>query len=601
MCGLVALFCQENFLSHVSLGCLSQMMSALEHRGPDGEGRQFFSQSSELSRTSTFIPQAQPTNPMTLRAFLGHRRLAIIDLSEAGHQPMTDHSSRYWIAFNGEIYNYVELRQQLEHCGYSFHSDTDTEVILNAFAEWGEQCIDHFVGMWAIVIFDTNLGRIFVSRDPFGIKPLYYVCRNGLIAFASEIKSLLHLPKLSRTVDPQGAYDYLLFGQTGHRTQTMFSAVEQIMPAHSATFSINAIDRFTQVRYWQLDPYQQVELSYEAATEKLRSQFLINLSLHSRSDAAWGAALSGGIDSSAIVMGLTRSDPQRLPPLQTISYIASDDAINEEKWVRTITGTANLRTCNVGLQPESIKADLEKIIFYQDEPFGSTSILAQHQVFKAARQQGLKVLLDGQGADELFGGYRVCAAARFASLIRQKRYAQASRFLKNISARTGWKNIGILSGQFLLSPRLQAPLRRLLNRDLSPSWLNQTWMHQANVTTSLYRHSRTPDALKTELIQSLTYLHIPALLRYADRNAMASSVENRVPFLTRELAEFVFTLPESYLISQEGYTKSIFRDAMAGIVPDKILKRTDKIGFSTPEKNLLSGMKPWVDAIFYSD
>jgi asparagine synthase (glutamine-hydrolysing) len=457
--------------------------------------------------------------------------------------------------------------------------------------------------MFGFVILDTRERRLFLARDFFGIKPLYYtVVREGF-AFASEIKALLELPGVSRTVNPERLYFYLRYGLTDHGSETLFADVLQLPAAHYLEVSLDAPWQARPVRYWDVDLSQRSELPFEEAAERLRELFLENVRLHLRSDVPVGAAISGGIDSSAIVMAMRYLQGKHLE-LHTFSYIADDPAISEEQWVDFVGQASGATVHKIRPSAEEIVADLEHLIHVQDEPFGSTSIYAQYQVFRLARKAGIKVMLDGQGADELLGGYRYYMAARLASLLRQGRWVEAGRFLHRTSKWPGADSSWLLlrSVGFLMPPSLQAPARRLVGRDLEPPWLNANWFSERGVAPRDLSYTRGKEVLREYLYRTLSETSLPTLLRYEDRNSMAFSIESRVPFLTPEFANFALSLPEEYIIAPDGTSKAVFRRAMRGIVPDAVLDRRDKIGFATPEYNWLTTLlRPWVEGTLNSE
>jgi len=544
-----------------------RILDALAHRGPDDVG------------ALTFAP-GEGTATVTL----GARRLAIIDLSPAGHQPMESADGRYAIVLNGEIYNHVELRRELEGLGHTFRSRSDTEVLLAAFAAWGTACWRRSVGMFACAILDRTTRRLVLARDPFGVKPLYFVARSESLAFASEIPPLL--PCLGATVrpHPQRLYDYLDLGITDHRTETMFAGVQALPAAHYAEIDLARPDAVLPVRYWALDPDRTVEISFAAATERLRTLFLDSIALHLRSDVQVGALLSGGIDSSAIVMAMRHVAGPKLG-LHTFSYIGGQGAVSEEPWIDIVNAAAGAIPHKVHLSPEEWSVDAARLVETQNEPFGSIAIYAQNRVFRRVAETGIKVVLDGQGADELLAGYRGAWVIRLATLIERGRWVEALRFLRRV-ARARVPNDPTAGRLALLALARVLPLRRLLGRTERP-WIDAAWCRRHGVVPA--RVAGNGD-LRTELWRSVTTGSLPALLRYEDRNAMAYSVESRLPFLTPALAEFILALPPEYLVGPDGTSKRVFREAMRGFVPDPILDRRDKIGFAVP-------VRTWLPAI----
>ncbi|HOW17996.1 MAG TPA: asparagine synthase (glutamine-hydrolyzing), partial [Phycisphaerae bacterium] len=420
MCGIAGLIVSPP--DRVDRAFVPLALRKLAHRGPDDHGCLLYWRSGVRPARDwrDDLPDAE--------AALVHRRLSIIDLTEAGRQPMGSADGRYYIVFNGEIYNYVELREELEGLGHTFRSRSDTEVLLTACARWGTAALPRLVGMFAFAILDTRERRLLLARDFFGIKPLYYVVNKGRFAFASELKVLLEFADRPRRINPERLYQYLRYGYTDHGGETFLKDVRQVPPAHYLQIRLDKLDDAEPVRYWDVDPTTRADVSFEQAARRTRELFLENMRLHLRSDVPVGTALSGGIDSSAIVMAMRQLGGKDLD-LHTFSYVADDEAVSEERWVDVVTEAAGAVTHKVRPVPEELLADLDALIYSQDEPFGSTRIYAQYRVFRLAREAGIKVMLDGQGADEILGGYRFYLAARLASLIRQGRWVQVITIL----------------------------------------------------------------------------------------------------------------------------------------------------------------------------
>jgi asparagine synthase (glutamine-hydrolysing) len=456
--------------------------------------------------------------------------------------------------------------------------------------------------MFAFCIVDTQARQLFLARDFFGIKPLYYTYWRHGFAFASEMKALLGLPGVRRLVDPHSLYDYLRFGRTDHGNTTLLSDIHQLPGAHYLVLSLDHRQHEAPVRYWQVSRHQHCDMSFDEAAGQLQALFLESIQLHLRSDVPVGAALSGGIDSAAIVTAMRQVQGAALD-LHTFSYIADQAALNEEVWVDVASRAARTVVHKVHVTAEEMVADLESLLDMQEEPFGSTSIYAQMRVFRLAREAGVKVMLDGQGADELLGGYRPALAARLASLLRQGKWLQAYRFLQSavrLPAVTRSMLLVRALGVLLLSSQRSA-LSGVLSTYLFPGWLNATWFARHGVLAKPIWHAREREVLREHLWQAMAENSLPMLLRYEDRNSMAFSIESRTPFLTPALVNFVSSLPEEYLIAADGTSKAVFRRAMRGIVPDAILERQDKVGFATPEQHWLRALHPWATKVLQSE
>jgi asparagine synthase (glutamine-hydrolysing) len=573
MCGILGAFrvSTENGFKRRFEGA----MQMLQRRGPDGRGVQTY-------------PQAGG------EVVLGHARLSIIDLSEGGAQPMHGADGRHAIVFNGEIYNYRELRRELESLGRSFTSDSDTEVLLAAWAQWGEACLPRLTGMFAFAVLDRKTSTLTCARDAFGIKPFFYTADGVDFLFASEAPALIALQRGKPALNWQRAYNYLVHGDYDSSTETFFDGVLQLAPGHLMVVDLVARSTQTSRLWWEPKTRERSDIGLDAAAEQLRALFLQSVRQHLRSDVPLGAALSGGVDSSAVVCAMRHIEPGL--PINTFSYIARGSAISEESWVDRINQYVGATPHKVFVTADELARDLDDMIRVQGEPFGSTSIYAQYRVFQLAKQNGVTVTLDGQGADELLAGYSGYAGQRLRSLLEKGQWAQAWDFLGQWAQWPGrTRGLGV---QQLLAEYAQGPvyeaLRSLSGRSASPAWLHLAALEDRGIVRRYPRQRSTSQEsgrrVVGELALSLTRRGLPALLRHGDRNSMRFSVESRVPFLTLDMADFLLSLPESYLVSAQGETKHVFRKAMRGIVPDAVLDRRDKIGFSTPEQEWLSAM-----------
>lgn len=589
MCGIGGFIARNDC---AACAAVDRILEQLAHRGPDDLGYLTYSQGTIERGRAWRSPKVRP------EVTLLHRRLSIIDLSEAGRQPMGTEDGRYFITYNGEVYNYVELRTELQRLGYAFQSHSDTEVLLAAYATWGPRMLPRLVGMFAFAILDTVRRTVFLARDFFGIKPLYYARIGQSVAFASELKALLEFGNISREINVKRLFSYLRHGLSDFGTETLLANVLQLPAAHFLEIALDRSSDSRPVCYWEPTD-GAAGLSFEQAAVQLRALFLKSVSLHLRSDVPVGSALSGGIDSSSIVMSMRHLQPDM--ELHTFSYIAQDNALNEEPWVNIVSQAARSHVHKVSPTPAELMADFDQLSYMQDMPSAGTSSYAQYRVFQAARQAGIKVMLDGQGADEILGGYSYFRGARLASLIRQRRWREACDFLSH--ARNWPGGAGLLlqnASDCLLPIFVQAPLRKLVGKDLVPSWLNLGWFYANGVVPRLIRQPYRSQHVLREMLRREVLDHLPNLLRYEDRNSMAFSIESRVPFLTPELVNFISSLPEEYILAPDGTSKAVFRRAMRGIVPDAILDRKDKIGFATPERDWLSAVNPWIERRFHT-
>jgi asparagine synthase (glutamine-hydrolysing) len=550
---------------------LGAIEAAMRHRGPDGVG--FLGWRREE-------PDRLAAGPLEACAGaaigLTHRRLAIIDPSEAGAQPMVSPCGRHAIVFNGEVYNFVELRQRLEKLGHRFRGHSDTEVVLAALIEWGPKAaLSQFTGMFALAWLDLDRQRLVLARDPFGIKPLYLARWNGHLAFASELPSLLALPGLSRQPDRGMISDYLVHGRTDRGRRTFFAGLERFPPGHWLELDLAGQAKVEAAPYLSITPSTRLDLSFDEAAAHLRDLFLNSVTQHLRSDVPVGVTLSGGIDSSAIVMAMRAVGGDRVD-LHGFGYRAETAALDEGRWMSLAAERAGAILHTTTPHGTNLAADLAALVAQQAEPFPTTSIYAQSCVYRLARETGIKVTLDGQGADELFAGYPTYIGARLASALCTGEVGTALSLLKAGGLRAGARALPLM-----LPPGLQRLLLRAAGKGEAPSWLDPEWARdEPGLSVPRYRRR---DRFHDRLEQTLFDLSLPALLRFCDRNSMAHSVESRLPFLTTEMARFALSLPADYLVDRDATTKSVFRRAMRGLVPDPILDRRDKIGFVTPE------------------
>jgi asparagine synthase (glutamine-hydrolysing) len=572
MCGIIGSYSQFSDLSIDKR--FPDALTMLNHRGPDCQSHEVV----ELDGA---------------RIIFGHTRLSILDLSAHADQPMASANMRYTIIFNGEIYNYIELRERLRADGYLFSTQSDTEVLLAAWAKWGKECVHLLMGMFAFAILDRHLKTISLVRDCFGIKPLFISHSDSSLYFSSELPALIALRECSPRLNLQRSYDYLAHGDYDSDEQTFIEGVSQLAPGCFQVLDIATGELTKPIRWWNPSATQTSNLSFKQASEKLREIFLDSIKMHLRSDVTVGAALSGGIDSSAVVCAIRHIEPDL--PINTFSFIAKNSPLSEEYWVDLVNDRVKAKVHKVSADSSELLHDLDDMIMAQGEPFGSTSIYAQYRVFQLAKKNGVTVTLDGQGADELLAGYNGYPGKRIRSLLAQGNIVGASRFLASWAQWPG-RSIGYgfkLAGAELLKGNLYQGTRRIFTQSDSQDWINSDLLIERGVNL-IYPVQGLEANLKNRalieaLIDASTKRGLPALLRHADRNSMRFSVESRVPFLTTEIANFVFSLPEEYLISQKGETKSVFRAAMRGIVPDEILDRKDKIGFATPEYEWLKG------------
>lgn len=574
MCGLIGALVKADECMESRL---QAALGALRHRGPNHQDAQVF-------------------HVADRQVWLGHTRLSIIDLADEANQPMCSDDGRYVLVFNGEIYNYIELRDELLSMGCVFHTRSDTEVLLKAWMCWGEACLDRLDGMFAFVVLDKTAGTLTCVRDPFGIKPFFHSVQNGSFYFASEMPAIIGLLPVRPGPDLQRAYDYLVHGDYDSGEHTFVEGIHHLMPAHIMTLSVASGEVRSMRRWWSPSIEQTSTLSFGDAADAVREQFLQNIRRQLRSDVPLGAALSGGIDSSAVVCAIRHLEPEL--PIHTFSFIAPDSEVSEESWIDTVNQHVRATPHKVRASAEDLAHDIDDVVRAQGEPFGSTSIYAQYRVFKLAHESGITVTLDGQGADELLAGYSGYPGYRLLSHLSQRQGIGAWKFARAWHRWPGrsYKLLALDVSRATFPDWAYGRVREWAGRGASPAWIDVGYLNRAGVRLSENRYHRdaAPKGRKvvSHLRSSLQYRGLPKLLRHGDRNSMRFSIESRVPFLTTELCGLLYALPENYLISEDGETKSIFRAAMRGIVPDDVLDRKDKVGFATPERAWLECIAP---------
>jgi len=524
------------------------MLDRLAHRGPDGRG--------------VFEDEG---------ACLGHLRLAIIDLSDAGLEPFASDDGRLQLVFNGELYNYLELREELRAKGHRFRSETDTEVLLAGFREWGPRCVERFNGMWAFAIWDSERRTLFASRDRLGIKPLYYRHDGERLAFASEPWVLADE---RRTANLRVVRDYVEQGYLDQGDETFFAGVKRLPPAHSLTFDGRGL---RLERYWTLEPHEPPHDSAEA----VRATFLDAVRLQLRADVPVGTCLSGGIDSSSIAVAVAAHGHEHQ---KTVTAFFEDVGFDERPYAQAVVDRTGAEAHWVTFTADDLVEHLPAIVQAQGEPFGSTSICAGWYVMREAKRAGLTVMLDGQGGDELFAGYRAYFGYRLSDLLRGGRVAEAAAELRAYAQVNGprWAAVALVNPHVPERARLAARSRLRGTASLAgPALPGNSLLRGPN-------GSPFPDRLRRHQELVLSRRGLPELLRYEDRNSMAHSLEARVPLLDHRLVELAFSLPGDELI-RRGETKSVLRRALADLLPPSVRQRRDKLGFVTPEARFLRG------------
>jgi len=606
MCGIGALY---NPRSALSAETLRAMQAVVRHRGPDDEGVVCF-------RSPESVPEAYggPDTPQDAYSLslpyrptraavetggvslaLTHRRLSILDLTPTGHQPMCTTDRGCWIVYNGEVYNYLELREELKALGHAFHTQSDTEVMLAAYRQWGRDCLSRFNGMFAFVLFDRARRKLFAARDRFGVKPLYYwVAPDGLIAFASEIKQFSVLPGWRPRINGQRAYDFLNWGLSDHTDETLFEGVYQLRGGEALELDLRGNarhaasgERLKTFRWYELQPRLFSGTIEEAGTE-FKKLLTDSVRLRLRADVPVGSCLSGGLDSSSIVCVMNEllrtHDAHALQ--KTFSACSTVKRFDEREFIEEVVCGTGTDAHYVYPRIDELFGVLDRITWHQDEPFGSTSIYAQWHVFKLAAGEKVKVMLDGQGADEQLAGYHNYFAPRFGGLLRGLCWPTLWGEMQATKSLHGYTRIWGLKHALnnVLPEVLRQPLRRLAGKPGNAvPWLDMSLLGAVSRDPFLKAGTAKAASVQAMSRSQLTATSLPMLLHWEDRDSMAHSIEARVPFLDYRLVEFVLGLPDDYKIAG-GETKRAMREGMRGVLPERVRTRVDKMGFVTPEE-----------------
>lgn len=599
MCGILFTYNPHG----VNLQEALRSLDLIHHRGPDDTGLAMGS----LSELTPYAVEAtskevvgfdleycpkeyflQQSKNAASTIFMGHQRLSIIDLSPYGHQPMSYENGRYWIVYNGEIYNYQEIRAELEDKGYVFRTKTDTEVILASYVEYGEKCVEKFNGIWAFVIHDTQLGEIFTSRDRFGVKPLYFwTDKRGGIVFASEIKQFLAFTGWEGIVNESRAIDYLEYALTDHTEETLFAGVYQVRGGSRLRLNFTKEKQITigsvlaSIEQWyHLENSRKRSLCSNKTLrsevlEKIKKTFKRAIFLQKISDVPVGTTLSGGIDSSAIATVVSKEYKDD-GILNTFTAASKFSLFDERRWADIVNKEIDAQSHYVYTEIDDLKREIDTILWHQDEPFQSQSTTLSYFVYKQVKESHIKVILCGQGADEYMGGYGQWKAITFWGLI--KRF-QWKKVLGLISKSTGSEiyNYCLFIGRRILT-NLSFGLFPVQNLKFIS---RGGWSRYDGKTKQLI--SKSSSSIFESINQFVFQLTLPRYLRWEDRNSMSNSIEARVPFLDHVLVECYLNIPDRFKLEQEN-PKLLFKEAMIDYLPKEIYHRKDKKGFVTPEE-----------------
>lgn len=545
MCGIAGIFRSNKGV--VLENELKRMTDAISHRGPDGEGHW-----------------------MNGNIGFGHRRLSIIDLSDNARQPMHYANGRYSITYNGEIYNYLELRAELKTKGFTFKSNSDTEVLLALFEQKGYEMLSDLDGMFAFAIWDDHEKTLFCARDRFGEKPFYYAIKGDEFYFCSEMKGLWAVG-VNNEIDTEMAEHYMLTGRVtrNENVSTFYKGIKQLEAAHYMIVKEGKEPLFC--RYYEINTEKQESFSDEEAIVKFMEIFTNSVNLRLRSDVTVGSSLSGGLDSSSIVMMIDKLKNDGVKQ-NTFSARFKDFSKDEGEHIhQVIKACKNVIGHEVYPDSNEMQTVFEKIKFHQEEPFVSASIFAQWKVMELAKQQQVIVLLDGQGADEYLAGY----LPYYRTYFNQLYFTNKKKYKSELASYNRLRNNSAVSVEE------QETLRMKIGR-VKRTILNQPLPYDSN-------------SLSMELKSHMQSFGLKELLRYADRNAMAHSREVRLPFLSHHLVNLVFSMPD-HLKLRNGFTKYILRRSMESILPRSITWRVDKIGYEPPQNSWLAN-EFWISKI----
>jgi len=578
MCGYVAVLTPDrNFPEQV----LRDMRDRMLHRGPDGDGE--------------WIERMEEGS-----IALGHRRLAIIDLTPGGAQPMFSHNERYVLVYNGEIYNYIELKAELESQGYRFRSTSDSEVLLTAYEAWGEDFLIKLNGMYSFVIWDRKEKKLLCVRDRFGEKPLYY-CRipGGGLAIASEIKALFAHPAIQPEKDEATIQDYMKGIVSYSRPETFFKNVMRFPAGHAAIFDARGQEQ-KRWRYYCPDYSRRNEgISDKTLTDTFQEKLLTSLKMRLRSDVRVGACLSGGLDSSTLVGLLNRLEKEGLAKF-SYTYSArfdNDPTISEGEYIDEMNKLTGFTSQSVTPMPSGLMEESQRLHWHQEQPFLSASMYLEWCVVRKARETGTTVLLDGQGADEVLGGYQYhlmesqsddllnghwLSLAENTILFRQR--------LKKAAAKYKDSQRRIDMGLALDIPNIRSAIKN--------HWLGK--ISDKDRREGIPHEKGRSNYFRRQLANGLLYDTLPNNLHSGDSNGMAHSIETRFPYLDYDLVDWCTGLPDNILI-RKGWLKYILRMASQGLIPDSIRWRADKVGFAAPQDEWIRHeMESWaMEKIFY--
>ncbi len=571
MCGISAIVCfgkaDPGRLRH----SLDIMHSALAHRGPDGEGFLTIDSTLHPRRFQNFEELALCSDARSAIAF---RRLKIQDLGEDAAQPMCSADGQTWIVFNGEIYNFAEIRRELESIGIAVHTRGDTEVALAAYRQWGEACFEKFNGMWAILIFDLARRRLVASRDRLGIKPLFYSIDNGWLLLASEMKALALAKTAGPEIEPYRFQEFLLGFPPQSAELSFFREVHPVPAGTTFTIDLDApaVDGVVFRRYWDLNDFRHESqpVEYGQAVSKLLELLQSSVELQMAADVPVGCLLSGGLDTSMVARLIAERTSQRAQaPAKAFSLVYDDPEMSELPYIQAVAAQGHLQSCTLTMTPELVWNSVDRVIAAQGQPLLGHDLIAQYHAYGLARECGATVVLEGQGADEMLGGMPYYESPIFMELIAELRVSALIAELRSRAIRYSRSSLSVFR-QYVWGT-----LRRRVSERLRPftaDWLDCELNGGPGRSKDF---GNDHSALNRFLYRLVRHTNIPTVLQYQDRSSMAHGVESRVPFLDHRIVEFCFRLPPEYKVAL-GERKRILREVAKQYLPAAVLDRKDK-------------------------
>ncbi len=584
MCGIFGILSAKPY--KVTQAFADKISSLMHLRGPNATG--FYGYHRETQKT--FL-QSQVPYEEAWDVFFMHKRLSILDLDTHSNQPMQSCDGRYVIIFNGEIYNYKTLRQILEQQGVTFQTDCDTEVLLQYLIHSGIENLQELEGMFSFAFFDRVENKCILARDPYGIKPLYVFKTTDFFAFSSRIDCLLELPECSRKPNIKQCINYLVLGNIGYDPTTVLEDIVRCKPGHVITLQIRDNHLSCEMHEyfrWETSKIEKCS-DFNTCAQTVRRLLEESVEKHLASDVPVCCNLSGGIDSSGITAIASRYHSN----LTAFTYQADDPKIDESGYAECVAKHCGIRLMKVKIQPTDLEKDFDRYILQQEELFGSASNYASYKVFEDQKKRGFTVSLNGQGGDEVFTGYASYLPSAIGEAFISRSWRQVWGLFRNSADKI--QLIGFLvDGMLERLPMFRATLRRLYQRG------SYCGFEPRILKEHLLLYPSKPCSLRKAIDEKLKITSIPHLLRSDDKNAMAFSIENRVPFLWDPLVQFAHTLPEEYLISNDGWQKFILRKAIEDWVPKEIAWRKDKIGYAPTESRWLLANASFVTHILSS-